>query len=271
MFFKINDRERQGIASSYLCELVKAIATHTSHLTLASSKNNHNMASQPQQSSDIALQLQVDFSWRKFHAKITDLENNSTDPIYIADFRTLKAPHFVLNSTSDDSTIGTGTLHTFSIDADYELHGQPGTLKALKRWKTEYTHRSQNFSREDGSPAIMTWNSDYGFKTWDFVCLDEQQMPVARFKSNMWATKKIGRIEFMGEKVPPVAVRDEIVVTGLTLFYCIMLRSGSILSFFGAFFAKPGPLPDGDGSQQEQDVAGEQKKGEASLSQNKIN
>lgn len=44
----------------------------------------------------------------------------------------------------------------------------------------------------------------------------------------------------MGPRAGSDALRDEIVVTGLTLVYCMALRSTSILSFFGAFFASPG-------------------------------
>ena len=54
--------------------------------------------------------------------------------------------------------------------------------------------------------------------------------------------KKLGTIEFMGPKAGDAAARDEIVVTALTLFYCMMLRTNNILSFFGAVFARPGPL-----------------------------
>jgi hypothetical protein len=61
----------------------------------------------------------------------------------------------------------------------------------------------------------MTWTSSGGcFKTWDFVCMDEQQIPVAKFSANLWAIKKVGRIEFLGLKADSDAVRDEIVVTG---------------------------------------------------------
>lgn len=65
-------------------------------------------------------------------------------------------------------------------------------------------------------------------------------MPVARFVTKIWAAKKYGRIEFMGPRAGSEALRDEIVVTGLTLVYCMAVRSMSILSFFGAFFASPG-------------------------------
>ena len=67
-------------------------------------------------------------------------------------------------------------------------------------------------------------------------------MPVAKFSANGLAVKKVGNIEFLRPKANSPVARDEIVVTGLTLFYCMLLRSSSILSFFGAIFARPGPL-----------------------------
>lgn len=190
--------------------------------------------------------LLVDFSWKKFQYRITSPENPS-EPLYIVHFRSATATRLVFNSGADDSTkIGTGNLHVFGIDADYEIHGQKGTLKALKRWKTIYTHLSRAFTNDDGSPATMTWRSESSFSNWDFVCLDEKQMPVAKFSCNMWALKKLGNIEFVGGgKEMSTDARDEIVVLGLTLFYCMTVRTTSIFSLFGAIFAKPGPLTDG--------------------------
>jgi hypothetical protein len=40
----------------------------------------------------------------------------------------------------------------------------------------------------------------------------------------------------MDDRVLTEEARDEIVVTGITLFYCMWLRVNSIFSLFGAFF-----------------------------------
>ena len=198
---------------------------------------------QPQDSSSSeAPKLQVDFSWKKYKAFIAEHDKPS-EPVYIVNFQTLKKPHIIFKSAADDTTIGSGSLHAFSINADFEIQGRKGELKAFKRWKTEYTHLSQAYS-DDGTPVTMTWASASSWSTWDFICLDEQQNPVARFSANIWAVKKVGNIEFLGPKATSLAVRDEIVVTGLTLFYCMILRTSSILSFFGAIFARPGPQND---------------------------
>ncbi|KLJ10497.1 hypothetical protein EMPG_14121, partial [Blastomyces silverae] len=84
-------------------------------------------------------------------------------------------------------------------------------------------------------PARMTWTGSCGLKTWDYICLDEKQMPVAKFSANIWAVKKLGTITFLGSNIP-----GEIVVTALTLFYCMVLRTNSVLSLFGAVFSRPG-------------------------------
>ncbi|KAF7561511.1 hypothetical protein G7046_g2636 [Stylonectria norvegica] len=201
-----------------------------------------------QQSQDIAAQnqaqganptLTVDFSWKKFKAFIAEA-NNPKEPLYAVDFMTIKSS-MIVKSTANGETVGTGTIHPISINAKYELRGQKGQLKALKHFHTSYTHLSDNFSDSD-APVAMTWASSCGFKTWDFICLDDQQNPVAKFSSNSWALKKMGSIEFMGPKATSAAAREEIVVVGLTLFYCMLLRTTNFFSLFGAIFSNPGPI-----------------------------
>lgn len=189
--------------------------------------------------------LQLDFSWRKYQTRISSASEPS-NPIYIVHYKTWRSPHIIVKSASSDATIGTGTLHAVSINADYTIHGRKGKLKALKRWKTEYTHLSEAYATPDSSPATMRWTSSSNFKTWDFICLDEQQMPVAKFAANWWGIKNTANIEFLGPKATSEAARDEIVVTGLTLFYCMVLRINNLGSLFGAIFARPGPIKEGE-------------------------
>lgn len=186
--------------------------------------------------------LHINFTWKNFKALVT--EQNSNEPSYIIDYNTFKSPHLVFHPADDKTkVIGSGTLHPISINAKYELHGQKGKLKALRRWVTSYTHLSHNYrDSEDGSPAAMTWTSATHFKTWDFICLDEKKNPVAKFSANCWALKKMGSIEFIGPKAHDPAAREEILVVGLTLFSCMLLRINNIFNFFGAIFARPGPL-----------------------------
>lgn len=186
--------------------------------------------------------LQVDFSWKKWNALITD-QANPSEPLYVVNFKTLRAPHIIFNraDSSSSSPIGTGTLHPVSINADYELHGRKGTLKALKRLKTSYTHLSYAYS-DSATPVAMTWASEASFTSWNFICLDEDQLPVAKFSAKPWGVKKIGMVEFMGPKAGVQEAREEALVIGMTLYYTMMLRANSIFSLFGAVIARPGPL-----------------------------
>ncbi|KAJ5815571.1 hypothetical protein N7474_007348 [Penicillium riverlandense] len=189
--------------------------------------------------------LNVEFDYRKWKANISKASDPKSKPVYRVGFHNTRRPQIEHKRVGDDlttTTIGTGTLHTFHIDAEYELHGQKRTLKTLKRWKRVYAHLSYVYSDNPKVPMTMTWTSSTGFKTWEFVCVDECQNPVARWSMNIWATKKIGKFEFLGPKAGDEAVHDEIVVTGLTLFWSIALRSTHIGNFIATFFAHPGPL-----------------------------
>ena len=200
---------------------------------------------QQEDSANGAYTLLVDFRWKKFNALITEKGDPDAKPLYIVDYKTLK-PHLVFKHVAENANFGTASFHTFSINADCELRGQPITLKALKRWLTQYEHLSRSFSKTD-EPVAMSWHSSSGFKSWDFICVDEEQNPVAKFSANAWSFKKVGNIEFMSSKAGVTdAMREEIIITGISLFYCMLLRSSSILSFFGAIFASPGHL-DKDG------------------------
>ncbi|ODH49702.1 hypothetical protein GX48_04227 [Paracoccidioides brasiliensis] len=207
------------------------------------------------------LTLEVDFSWKRYKSLITEKGSTpQSPPLYIVDYRATK-PHLAFRAGEDQPPFATGSLRTVSINADCQIRGRTITLKALKRFRTEYTHLSYAFAKGGGGingaapepepepePVPMTWTSSSGFKTWDFVCLDENQMPLAKFSANAWSLKKVGHITLIGSNIAAAtdsdtisdAVREEIVVTGLTLFYCMVLRSSSILSFFGAIFARPG-------------------------------
>lgn len=237
-------REKRGCESRLYKEPLGGLdGARTRHrleiqFNMESSQESPQPSPQPANSTNPTI-LNVDMQWRKWRSQVTDANNPDAGPLYITEFKTWGHPQMIYKRGSDNQTIGSGTLHAFNIDADYELHGRKDTLVAQKRFHTIYTHRSLAMS-DTKNPVTLTWTSDCGFKTWDFVCVDEQQMPVARFVTNVWATKKIGRIEFMGPRADSEALRDEIVVVGLTLVYCMALRSASILSFFGAFFASPG-------------------------------
>ncbi|KAL4893898.1 hypothetical protein BDV59DRAFT_18440 [Aspergillus ambiguus] len=183
--------------------------------------------------------LQVEFSWRNFRTHVNYANKPDAGPVYIVESNSFKSPHLIFESTADKSVVGTGTLHTVSINADFELHGRHGTLTATKRLQPVYTYTSYLFSN-DGSPKTMTWTSGSACKSFDYICLDDNMLPVAKFTSRTLAVKDMARIEFLGPKANDDKFRDEIVVTCITLYWCMAHRSANIFNLFGAMFHRPG-------------------------------
>ncbi|KAF7955584.1 hypothetical protein EAE96_004510 [Botrytis aclada] len=212
--------------------------------TTATTSTSTTSCSSPHQA------LSVDFSWKKWKSLITTQDSTSLSsppqPLYTVSYKTF-SPNLVFKSALDKSIFGTGTLHCLSIDSDCSVREQPIKLKAMKRWKTEYSHLSRTFSPSSAEPVQMLWTSSSGWKNWDFICLNASSMPVAKFSANTMSLKNVGRIEFLGEEViGNEAFKEEIVVLGMTLMYTMVLRSTSFLSLFGAVFAKPGKREEGE-------------------------
>ncbi|KAK2811070.1 hypothetical protein FQN50_002405 [Emmonsiellopsis sp. PD_5] len=225
-------------------------------------------ATRQENTSTQELTLKVDFSWGKFKFLVTDQSDPKSTPIYIIDYSVTK-PQLVFRPGSATATpFATGTINSVSINANCKIHGRPVKLKALKRWKTEYTHLSTAYSKnKDGSPVAMTWTSSSGFKNWDFVCQDENKMPVAQFSANPWAFKKVANITYMGSSIAnggtvSDAMRDEIAVTGLTLYICMAVRINSPLSLVGAIIARPGPIDNEDSKKDASTAAAAEGKNE---------
>ncbi|CAI7665900.1 unnamed protein product [Penicillium pancosmium] len=191
--------------------------------SMAASPPAHIQSSQSQA-------LLVDFRWNADRPEAT--------PLYHVALQVVMAPHLrfkAIESNGIEREVGTGTVHTFGISPDYELYGKPATLKAQKRFSTYYTHMSTVFS-DTQEPVKMTWTSNTDFKGWDFICVDHNQVPVAKYSANLWAVKKFGKIELLGPKAFDPAARDEIVVLAVTLFYCMYLRVNNPFNLLGSAF-----------------------------------
>ncbi|CAG8050294.1 unnamed protein product [Penicillium olsonii] len=184
--------------------------------------------------------LAVNFMWSKMHIYVTDYEPKNPNPKLVYDVNCdMLAPNLKFKSIEQDRQVGTGTIHAISISPDFELHGSKGTLRAKSRLRTMYTHYSHVYS-DTGKPAKMSWTSSSGFKTWDFVCCDENQNPVAKFSANVWAVKRFAKIELLGPKALDTAAMDEIVVIGLTLCYCMYMRVNNPLNLLGSAIMRSG-------------------------------
>ncbi|KAI4948595.1 hypothetical protein J4E91_006021, partial [Alternaria rosae] len=193
------------------------------------------------------LTLQVDFAWSKFRNMIASKgADQQLTPLYVQHFRPAK-PQLRFERATDHTIIAKGTIHNFSISGDCIIHGQEVILKPLKRWKTKYNYLSHAI---DGIP--ITWTANSTMKVWDFVCINSAtQESIAKFSVNLWAMKQVGNFYFekTGEEITE-ALRDEVVVTGLTLLYLMMTRMNNPMHLLGAAFAKPGKV-ESDGNDED--------------------
>jgi hypothetical protein len=186
------------------------------------------------------LHLVIDFRWSKFRNIVSSKTGDVLTPLYIQHFRPTK-PQLRFESAADSANIATGTINNFSISAECSLNNKTIDLKPLKRWKTQYNYLSHTFSADPTEPVPVSWIADMSLKTWDFVCLDQNQNAVAKLSANLWGLKQIGNFYFQGsEEDVTKEMRDEVVVTGLTILYVMMVRMNNPLHLLGSVFAKPG-------------------------------
>lgn len=194
------------------------------------------MAEQIPTPSDVDA-YKVDFTWKKFKGVITNSKTNEL--VMDIDCKRMTKPHLKFKNPQNE-LIGTASFNVVSIHAECEVRGRPKRIQAMKRWTTEYTYLSDAFAKGDGSPVPMYWTSSSGFKHWDFVLLDSNKEAVARFHSNIWAVKKLGFLEFMGDY--SAETKEEICITGCSVYYNTLLRMNNVFQFFGAIGAKTGPI-----------------------------
>ncbi|RDI80222.1 hypothetical protein Vi05172_g9670 [Venturia inaequalis] len=231
-------------------ELSETVSHHkTPNPAFESTPSETSLTPHPQPSPNSPT-LTIDFSWRNLQARITSNETPQT-PLYIIDAPiTLKSPHLTFhhanpNGSNDSSTFGTANLHAISIHADCTLHGHHLKLHPLKKLKTAYTHLSSAYSHTPGELVPMTWTTTCTLKLWEFICLDANGNAVAKFAARIWATSRLGAIEFLGEGGARRECREEVVVVVCTLYYLMVVRSGNPLRLVGAMFARTGTIGQG--------------------------
>jgi hypothetical protein len=179
----------------------------------------------------------VDFTWKKFKGVITD--NKTNEHVMDIDCKRMTKPHLKFKDPKN-VVIGKASFNVVSIHAECEVRGRVKRIQAMKRWATEYTYLSDAFAQGSDSPVPMYWTSSSGFKHWDFILLDSNKEPVARFHSNIWAVSKLGFLEFMGDY--SAETKEEICITGCSVYYNTLLRMNNVFQFFGAIGAKTGPI-----------------------------
>lgn len=99
-------------------------------------------------------------------------------------------------------------------------NGKSFEMKLAKLFGSTYTYPSLAFH-----DSTMTWKSGSSWKTLDYVLLDEQSLPVAKFSAPYFSSDYSGRVKFLESKANSQEGKEEILVTGFALVYMTIQAS----------------------------------------------
>lgn len=153
--------------------------------------------------------------WKCTRAFVQDPE--SKEILYNCDLPSLRRCRINLRSAIDDVEIATGNPYSLKKHISSSVRGQDLDLRYKNLLKCNYTYTSPAFGN-----SKMTWTCHSGFKEMVYVLLDEQSLPVARWKTSgpkVGPFKDLGRLEILGTRVDSDAAKEEILITGLTLVF----------------------------------------------------
>ena len=198
--------------------------------------------------------FQVNCSWRK--NIVTEPGND--DPVYLAKmspwtmrttWRTGPAAVKALTADSDSDSdskttksdiIGEGRLHGLKIDCETTIRGRNIRISAAKKWLTRYNYPSTAFSSDPSRPVAMTWHSNSNWKCLDMDLRDENGELVAKFNPRYLGVRKMATFEMIGTKAWDTSAVEEVLITGVTLYICMIYRISNIVPFVAAVVARPG-------------------------------
>ena len=139
------------------------------------------------------------------------IDTDKSTVLYVAKFR-VRRPQMTFQRPTTNADLGTVSFHTLSSCIDVTLHDQSVRLTSKGTLKNGYSFVSQTFRNE-----TMTWKREGGFKDLAMVCVDGEDVPVARIFASDWSVKELGKMELLGPKAQSGDALDEIVVTGLAI------------------------------------------------------
>lgn len=159
------------------------------------------------------------------HGQISD---PITGELLYTTHHTYRSPTFTLFDASETTTLITATSHTWTMKFDVEVPatGAAFELTPRKKLGRDITYASPAFGGQ-----TMTWDYQHTWNRIEYVLLDGEAMPVARFKGGScwkcvpWGT--FGEFEFVEGKVEGEEQRREVVATGLALAYKAYMNKNS--------------------------------------------
>ena len=120
-------------------------------------------------------------------------------------------PHITVHSGATHRVVGTVTFHRMSTVIDLEIHHQ--TIPLLRLGMFTSAHRFESPTRR----SLLKWKRDGLLSGGNMLCVDGQQLLVARFERSKRAGWKDGKFIVS----PGVEGRwmDEVVVSGLAMVH----------------------------------------------------
>ena len=118
-------------------------------------------------------------------------------------------PHITMHSAANHRAVGTVTFHRMSPVIDLEIHHQ--TIPLLRLGLFTSAHRFESPT----SRSSLKWKRDGLKSEGNMLCIDGQQVLIARFERSKRARRKGGK--FMISPGVEGRLMDEIVVSGLAM------------------------------------------------------
>ncbi|ETN38559.1 uncharacterized protein HMPREF1541_06595 [Cyphellophora europaea CBS 101466] len=144
------------------------------------------------------------------------------------------------SNVAESEIIGEGRIHGFKIDCETMVRGRPIRVSAAKKLLTRYNYASTSYSSDPDKPEVMTWKSNSAWKVFDFDLRDESDQLVARFNPRYMGMRKLATIEMFGPKAWDSAAVEEVMITGITLYICMIYRTSNWVPLVGALVSRPG-------------------------------
>ncbi|KAI9720670.1 MAG: hypothetical protein M1812_002850 [Candelaria pacifica] len=137
------------------------------------------------------------------------IKDSSKTTLYSIDLHHWSKPHMVVFAGDSKNEIGTVAFHSLSSTMDLTVRGTEFSLKNDKYWTQQYSFVSRATGRK------FRWKMESLWTMNDFVCMDEKDMPIAKFEGSTWALRKLGKIELV--QGLDGALLDEVLMSGLAM------------------------------------------------------
>lgn len=173
--------------------------------------------------------LKIDFTgWAQRHIQITEVGPEGS-VLYSIDTHLLK-PHMVFKRGLTEEVIATVDLPSFRWRIKTCVHGQDITLfMKVKMGLKTGIHQETTFESPALGSTTLTWRSHSYFRLFDFECLDEKSLPLAKCTPTAsWNGKQGGQFDLYGTSASSGDAMDELVVTGLALAYYNLIMTGTV-------------------------------------------